>query len=199
MTSYEVFGRSIRFVLFGSSFLGFSLGLSPSGKPMFYQRFVSISSYCICCDLPMSITIMSIDTNLILIDYFSQILSQCTTQKKALTKDFHLKSKIHTSPPRLSDVQRFWAMASRQPQRTPHNVYTQKRTDRQFQDFIQHSKSKNLPIPNGLVSSGSKRSQAIDNAHPNALKRQRLGLEHVQFNFLSFFGSSLILFFSSLL
>jgi hypothetical protein len=88
-------------------------------------------------------------------------------------------------------------MASRQTQRTPHNVYTQKRADQQFQDFVQYSKSKNLPIPNGLASS-SKRSQAIDDNHLNAPKRQKIAPGQVHLNFLFFFPSSLMLFFSSL-
>ena len=39
-----------------------------SRKSIIYQRFVSISSYCICCT---SITIVSIDTNLLLVDSIS--------------------------------------------------------------------------------------------------------------------------------
>ena len=151
--------------------------LNPSRKSLVYQRFLSISSYHICRDLPVSITIalrfVSRNTNIFLIDSFSPVLC-----------DF-LK------------FNHFGAMASRQTRRTPHNVYTQKRADREFQDFVQHSKSKNLPIPSGLASS-SKRSQAVDDNHPNVPKRQKLAPRQVQFNFLLVFWSSLMLFVSSL-
>ena len=43
-------------------------------------------------------------------------------------------------------VQPFWVMASKQTWCTPHNVYTQKCADQQFEDFAQ-----NLLIPNGLA------------------------------------------------
>ena len=97
----------------------------------------------------------------------------------------------------LREVQLFREMASssKQTRRTPHNVYTQKRADQEFQDFVQYSKSKNLPIPNlPILASSSKRSQAIDDSdnHPNAPKRQKLPLGQVHFNFVFFFRSSLM-------
>ena len=84
-------------------------------------------------------------------------------------------------------------MASRQTWRTPHNVYTQNHADWQFQDFIQYSKLKNLPIPNGLASS-SKQSQTID-----ASKRQKLAPGQVYSISCPFFSPLLMLFVSSLL
>ena len=66
----------------------------------------------------------------------------------------------------------------------PRNIYTQKRADREFQEFLQYAKSKKLPIPDGLlVASSSKRSQEIDGNHPNVPKRQKLAPEQVHFNF----------------
>ena len=51
-----------------------------SGKPINYLRFVSISTYYVCCNLPASITIVlrfvSIDTSLFPIDAFSSDIKQ---------------------------------------------------------------------------------------------------------------------------
>jgi hypothetical protein len=62
------------------SMVQFCSGFNPSRKSLVYQRFISISSYYICCDLPVSITIalrfVSIDTNLFLIDSFSPDIKQ---------------------------------------------------------------------------------------------------------------------------
>jgi hypothetical protein len=90
-------------------------------------------------------------------------------------------------------------MSSRQTRRTPHNVYTQKHADQQFLDFVNYSKTKDLPIPH--VASSSKRSHdshATDDNHPNAAKIQKLALGLVNFTFLLLWPS-LILFVSSLL
>jgi hypothetical protein len=145
--------------------------MRPSGKSVVYLTFVSVRIYYIYCDLPMSITFVSIDKNLYLIDSFSWLSKV---------------PQVHAN-----------SMASRQTRRTPHNVYTQKRADREFEDFIQYSQSKNFPIPNGLASPSKKRSQAIDDSHLNALKRQRLAPGQVHFNSFRFFQPSLIMLFIS--
>ena len=81
-----------------------------SGKPINYLRFVSISTYYVCCNLPASITIVlrfvSIDTSLFPIDAFSSDIKQFRDSLK---------------------VQPFWVMASKQTWRT----------DQQFENFVQ--------------------------------------------------------------
>ena len=61
-------------------------------------------------------------------------------------------------------------MASRQKQRAPHNIYTEKRAEREFQDFVQHARLRNLPIPGNLLT------QATNDNCPTSSKRQRLTL-----------------------
>lgn len=147
----------------------------PSGMSLLYLRFVSISNYCLCRDLLVLITIalrlVSIDTNLFLIDSFHLISSSLWLSFLSSTSS---------------------GMASTR--RTPHNIYTQKRADRQFQDFVQHAKSNNLPIPLAVLPN----ELASDDNHPNARKKQKLAPGQVHFNFLLFFWSTLILFISSL-
>ena len=63
-------------------------------------------------------------------------------------------------------------MPSTQKRRAPHNIYTEKRAEREFQDFVQHA-GLSLPIP------GNPLTQAT-NRHPGSLKRQRLTLREVR-------------------
>lgn len=139
------------------------------------------------------------------------VIYQCQLVRRLLVSFWVVSTQNDTcmiplSSNKLFYQTQFWAtwtwMASRR-RCTPHNVYTQKRADQQFQDFLQYSKSKNLPIPDGLTSgssSSSEQFQAIDRNHPNAPKRQRLAPGQVNYDFLLFFQSSLImiLFVSSL-
>jgi hypothetical protein len=61
-------------------------------------------------------------------------------------------------------------MASRPKQRAPHNIYTEKRAKREFQDFVQHARLRNLPILGNLLT------QATNDNCPTSSKRQRLTL-----------------------
>jgi hypothetical protein len=61
-------------------------------------------------------------------------------------------------------------MAPKQKRRTPRNIYTEKHAEQEFQDFIQHSRLANLPIPKNLLPP-SEPSQAS--------KRQRLAIPEV--------------------
>ena len=64
-------------------------------------------------------------------------------------------------------------MASkRNGRRPPRNIYTQTHTEQEFQEFIAHSKSKNLPVPEGLDST-LKRPQATDGNDAAGRKRPR--------------------------
>src|SRR6267154_1930181 len=75
------------------------------------------------------------------------------------------------------DIQQFpieSTMASRQKRRTPHNIYTEKRAERDFRDFIQHAGLRNLPIPENLLS------QATNTNRPSSPKRQRHTLLEVR-------------------
>ena len=83
-------------------------------------------------------------------------------------------------------------MTSKQKRRTPHNIYTEKRAEREFQDFIQHSKSTNVPIPDRLLAT-SKPPQATDENAPAAPKRQKLTPPEVHQHFLFSIWSFLIL------
>ena len=74
-------------------------------------------------------------------------------------------------------------MASTRKRRTPRNIYTEKRAEREFQDFIQHSKSKDLPIPERLLAT-SKRPQATEDSGLTAPQRQRLTPPEVRQIFL---------------
>jgi hypothetical protein len=77
-------------------------------------------------------------------------------------------------------------MPSKQKRRTPRNIYTEERAEREFHDFIQHSRLANLPIPENLLSR-SELPQATDSDHPTASKRQRLTLSEVcQISYLFF-------------
>ena len=73
----------------------------------------------------------------------------------------HIRLPIHT-------------MASRQQRRAPHNIFTEKRAEREFQDFVQHARSRKLPIPENLLT------QATNNNSPTSSKRQRLTLREVR-------------------
>jgi hypothetical protein len=61
-------------------------------------------------------------------------------------------------------------MASRQKKRTPRNIYTEKRAEQEFRNFIQRSRSQNLPILEQLLT------QTTNDDRPTAPKRQRLTL-----------------------
>jgi hypothetical protein len=65
-------------------------------------------------------------------------------------------------------------MASKQKRRVPRNVYTEERTEKEFQTFIQHSRSRNILIPEQLLS------QATDDNRLSDPKRQRLAQEVCQ-------------------
>jgi hypothetical protein len=65
-------------------------------------------------------------------------------------------------------------MASKHKRRVPRNIYTEKRAEKEFQTFIEHSRSKNVPIPEQLLS------QATDDNRPADPKRQRLAQEVCQ-------------------
>ena len=79
--------------------------LIPSRKSFVYQRFISISSYYICYDLPVSITIASIDTNFLLIYLFSADIKQISwvQQISAMASRFHI---AYTQPWQLEQVQK---------------------------------------------------------------------------------------------
>ena len=51
-------------------------------------------------------------------------------------------------------------MASKHKRRVPRNIYTEKRAEKEFQTFIEHSRSKNVPILEQLLS------QATDDNRP---------------------------------
>ena len=70
-------------------------------------------------------------------------------------------------------------MGSNQKRRTPWNIYTERRSERELQDFIQHSRSKNLRIPESLFSASDLPQPTEDNRLA-ALKRQRLTLPDVR-------------------
>ena len=78
--------------------------LSPSRKSLVYQRFVSISSYYICCDLLALVTIalrfVSIHTNLFLIDSFSPpwLGNGLKTDPMHSTQCIHTKMHWQTVP-----------------------------------------------------------------------------------------------------
>lgn len=84
------------------------------------------------------------------------------------------------------DIQQFsldlltHTMASRPKRRTPHNIYTEKRAEQEFQDFVQHARLRNLPIPGNLLA------QATDDNRPSSPKRQRLTLQKVRQRFFSY-------------
>ena len=58
-------------------------------------------------------------------------------------------------------------MTSKQKRHTPHNIYTEKCAEQEFQDFIQYSKSKN-------VLGTLKLPQATNENAPVAPKQQKL-------------------------
>jgi hypothetical protein len=83
----------------------------------------------------------------------------------------------------VTDFLRHRTMTSKQKRRTPHNIYTEKRAEREFQDFIQHSKSKNVPIPDRLLATSKPPQDTNENA-PAAPKRQKLTPPEVHQHFL---------------
>jgi len=70
-------------------------------------------------------------------------------------------------------------MASKQKRRTPRNIYTEKRAEREFQEFIRHSQ--HITAPSGLP-------QATED-NQTSLKRRRFSLPDVQVRQISFYIS----------
>ena len=64
-------------------------------------------------------------------------------------------------------------MSSEQRRRPPRNIYTEKRAEREFHSFIQHSRLNNVPIPDNLIPPSELPQAGTDN-RPSAAKRQRL-------------------------
>lgn len=76
-------------------------------------------------------------------------------------------------------------MASQQRRRPPRNIYTEEHAEREFQDFIQHARLKNLPIPENILPAPQ---ATVD---PSALKRQKHTPPEVCQNFLIIFVISI--------
>ena len=88
---------------------------NPSRKSFVYQRFVSISSYYICYDLLVSITIALIDTNFLLIYLFSADIKQISwvQQISAMASRFHI---AYTQPWQLKQVQKLESLTKQRNQ-----------------------------------------------------------------------------------
>lgn len=77
-------------------------------------------------------------------------------------------------------------MASNKKRRTPHNIYTEKRAEQQFQDFIQHTILRNLPIPESILSPSRLPQVTDDNRVADPKRRKHTLLEVCQLSY--FFG-----------
>ena len=66
-------------------------------------------------------------------------------------------------------------MPSKRKRRVPRNIYTEQHADREFQDFIKDSISRNMPVPEGPIPSSRLPQEAADN-HQTDPKRHELAL-----------------------